>query len=158
MEKLVNKSVKNVWISDLLYFFLKVHCYCIAYWKVLSSFASAAIRIRTSGIRKSLTQSADKNADGNISQYDFGMVMKETMLSLGPTFIKGEQCCLIFTLFFPFVFFLYCSLNYILGLLFFFCSHKITNMLVTCVLLADAVGQSLSTRPDIIGTDITKVR
>jgi hypothetical protein len=25
-------------------------------------------------------------------------------------------------------------------------------------LLADAVGQSLSTRPDIIGTEITKVR
>lgn len=31
----------------------------------------------------------------NISQYNFGMVLKETMLSLGPTFIKGEEDFLV---------------------------------------------------------------
>lgn len=37
------------------------------------------------------------------------------------------------------------------------CSHKIANLLVKSLLLADAVGQSLSTRPDIIGSEISKV-
>ncbi|XP_012086488.1 uncharacterized protein slr1919 isoform X2 [Jatropha curcas] len=73
---------------------------------VFSAFASATIRIRTSRIRKLLRPSSDKELNGNISQYDFGLVLKETMLNLGPTFIK--------------------------------------------------VGQSLSTRPDIIGTEISK--
>jgi hypothetical protein len=61
------------------------------HWKVFSSFASAAIRIRSSGIRKFLRLSSDKDIDGSVSQYNFGMVLKETMLSLGPTFIKGKE-------------------------------------------------------------------
>ncbi|KAI7982902.1 Uncharacterized protein sll0005 [Camellia lanceoleosa] len=46
----------------------------------------------------------DRNIDGDVTQYNFGLVLKETILNLGPTFIK--------------------------------------------------VGQSLSTRPDIIGATI----
>ncbi|KDO48429.1 hypothetical protein CISIN_1g0041461mg, partial [Citrus sinensis] len=71
-----------------------------------SCFLSAVIRIRTSRIRKFLRSDLEKDFDGNISQYNFGMILKETVLNLGPTFIK--------------------------------------------------VGQSLSTRPDIIGSDISK--
>ncbi|TYJ16114.1 hypothetical protein E1A91_A10G228500v1 [Gossypium mustelinum] len=58
------------------------------------------------GLKKSLRPGSSKDIDENLSQYNFGMVLKETMLSLGPTFIK--------------------------------------------------VGQSLSTRPDIIGPEISK--
>lgn len=63
--------------------------YSILCWKVVSSFASAAIRIRTAGITKFIGSRVNKEASGNISQYDFGLVLKETMLNLGPTFIKG---------------------------------------------------------------------
>ena len=120
----------------------------LVYWKVFSSFASAAIRIRASGIRKYLKLRSDKDIDGNISQYKFGMVLKETMLSLGPTFIKGKEYFLIevlisigpsalYLFFSPnYCFcFQYCSINYMLGPYFFSCSHKITNMLVTCLSL-----------------------
>lgn len=65
-------------------------------WKVFFSFASAAVQIRTSGIRKFLRLSSYKVIDGDISQYHFGMVLKETMLNLGPAFIKGKkQYCLL---------------------------------------------------------------
>ncbi|XP_048325890.2 uncharacterized protein LOC107413651 [Ziziphus jujuba] len=108
LSKIWSKPLPEVYdpqsVSD--YFNCRPHVVALRLLEVLSSFASAAIRIRTSAIRNSLTQSTDKNVDGNISQYDFGMVLKETMLNLGPTFIK--------------------------------------------------VGQSLATRPDIIGTEITK--
>lgn len=59
------------------------------YFKVFSSFATAAIRIRTSRMKKLLRLNADKDVDGSIAQYNFGVVLKETMLNLGPTFIKG---------------------------------------------------------------------
>lgn len=67
--------------TDLLYFVLKV----------VSSFASAAIRIRTSGIKNYLRSSSGDAIDEGLSQYNFGMVLKETMLNLGPTFIKGVE-------------------------------------------------------------------
>lgn len=54
--------------------------------KVVSSFTAAAIKIRTS----SYTSSGDKDEDQSISQYKYGLVLKETMLNLGPTFIKGN--------------------------------------------------------------------
>ncbi|XP_059456102.1 uncharacterized protein LOC132186243 [Corylus avellana] len=88
------------------YFSCRPHVVALRLLEVFSSFASAAIRIRSPGIRKFLRLSSDKDIDGSVSQYNFGMVLKETMLSLGPTFIK--------------------------------------------------VGQSLATRPDIIGTEISK--
>lgn len=59
------------------------------FWKVFGSFASAAIRIRIDGIRRSKNSGAGTEADEFNSQYKFGMVLKETMLNLGPTFIKG---------------------------------------------------------------------
>ncbi|KAL4556671.1 hypothetical protein LXL04_034826 [Taraxacum kok-saghyz] len=79
------------------YFKCRPHIVALRLIEVFGSFASAAIRIRLQGITKS---------DEYNSQYQFGMVLKETMLDLGPTFIK--------------------------------------------------VGQSLSTRPDIIGFEISK--
>lgn len=88
------------------YFNCRPHVVALRLLEVFSSFASAAIKTRRSGIRKFYRSSVVTDIDGNISQYDFGMVLKETMLNLGPTFIK--------------------------------------------------VGQSISTRPDIIGTEISK--
>lgn len=32
--------------------------------------------------------------DDKTSEYNFGLVLKETMLNLGPTFIKGKECVL----------------------------------------------------------------
>lgn len=61
----------------------------VVFWKVFGSFASAAIRIRISGIIKSKTSNADSETKEYNSQHKFGMVLKETMLNLGPTFIKG---------------------------------------------------------------------
>ncbi|TYG51480.1 hypothetical protein ES288_D10G261100v1 [Gossypium darwinii] len=88
------------------YFSHRPHVVAFRLLEVFSSFASAAIRIRMAGLKKSLRPGSSKDIDENLSQYNFGMVLKETMLSLGPTFIK--------------------------------------------------VGQSLSTRPDIIGPEISK--
>ncbi|KAG7992925.1 hypothetical protein I3843_02G152000 [Carya illinoinensis] len=88
------------------YFSRRPHIVAFRLLEVFFSFASAAVQIRTSGIRKFLRLSSYKVIDGDISQYHFGMVLKETMLNLGPAFIK--------------------------------------------------VGQSLSTRPDIIGPEISK--
>ncbi|XP_024466384.1 uncharacterized protein LOC7458653 isoform X3 [Populus trichocarpa] len=88
------------------YFNCRPHLVAFRLLEVFTAFATATIRIRASGMRKFLRSGSDEDVNGNISQYDLGMVLKETMLNLGPTFIK--------------------------------------------------VGQSLSTRPDIIGTEITK--
>ncbi|KAE8711965.1 TMEM115 protein [Hibiscus syriacus] len=88
------------------YFSRRPHVVAFRLLEVLSSFASAAIRIRMTGVKKFLIPSPAKDIDENSSQYNFGMVLKETLLDLGPTFIK--------------------------------------------------VGQSLSTRPDIIGPEISK--
>ncbi|KAK3035360.1 hypothetical protein RJ639_033644, partial [Escallonia herrerae] len=88
------------------YFSCRPHVVALRLIEVVGSFASAAIRIRTSGIRTVYMSNVDNDVDRNISQYKFGMVLKQTMLNLGPTFIK--------------------------------------------------VGQSLATRPDIIGSEISK--
>ncbi|KAI3705549.1 hypothetical protein L1987_75788 [Smallanthus sonchifolius] len=88
------------------YFKCRPHIVALRLIEVLGSFASAAIRIRIEGIKRSKNISGSSEADEYNSQYKFGMVLKETMLNLGPTFIK--------------------------------------------------VGQSLSTRPDIIGFQISK--
>lgn len=62
-----------------------------SFWKVFSSFASAAVSIRTSGLRKFLPINAEGDMDDKTSEYNFGLVLKETMLNLGPTFIKGKE-------------------------------------------------------------------
>ncbi|XP_024969265.1 uncharacterized protein LOC112508756 [Cynara cardunculus var. scolymus] len=88
------------------YFKCRPHVVALRLIEVFGSFASAAIRIRIAGIKRSKNTNAGTEADEYNSQYNFGMVLKETMLNLGPTFIK--------------------------------------------------VGQSLSTRPDVIGFQVSK--
>ncbi|KAL5800247.1 hypothetical protein ACOSQ4_033131 [Xanthoceras sorbifolium] len=108
LSKIWSKPLPEVYnpkdVDD--YFNCRPHIVAIRLLEVGSCFISAAIKIRTAGMRKFLKSSSEENIDGKISQYNLGMVLKETMLNLGPTFIK--------------------------------------------------VGQSLSTRPDIIGSDISK--
>ncbi|KAK9282959.1 hypothetical protein L1049_011184 [Liquidambar formosana] len=108
LSKIWSKPLPEVYDPEEVahYFSCRPHVVALRLLEVFSSFASAAIRIRTSGITKFYRSSVVKDIEGNISQHDFGMVLKETMLNLGPTFIK--------------------------------------------------VGQSISTRPDIIGTEISK--
>ncbi|PON63064.1 Tyrosine-protein kinase [Trema orientale] len=89
------------------YFNCRPHVVAFRLVEVFSSFATAAIRIRTSRMKKSLGSSVDKDVDGSISQYNFGVSQDYQYASYMP-------------------------------------------------LLAGAVGQSLSTRPDIIGTEIAK--
>ncbi|TXG49556.1 hypothetical protein EZV62_025431 [Acer yangbiense] len=107
-SKIWSKPLPEVYnpedIAD--YFSCRPHIVALRLLEVGSCFISATIEIRTVGMRKFLKSNSEKNVDGKISQYNLGMVLKETMLNLGPTFIK--------------------------------------------------VGQSLSTRPDIIGSDISK--
>lgn len=57
--------------------------------KVFAAFSSAVIQIRTSRIRRFINSRTNEDNIDNLSQYDFGKVLKETMLNLGPTFIKG---------------------------------------------------------------------
>ncbi|KAL9419021.1 hypothetical protein AB3S75_036888 [Citrus x aurantiifolia] len=108
MLKIWSKPLPEVYnpqnVTD--YFNCRPHIVGLRLLEVGSCFLSAMIRIRTSRIRKFLRSDVEKDFDGDISQYNFGMILKETVLNLGPTFIK--------------------------------------------------VGQSLSTRPDIIGSDISK--
>lgn len=61
------------------------------FFKVFLSFAAAAIRIRMSGLKMFLRPGSAESTDEEFLQYYFGMVLKETMLSLGPTFIKGQK-------------------------------------------------------------------
>ncbi|XP_034704591.1 uncharacterized protein slr1919 [Vitis riparia] len=108
LSKLWSKPLPEVYdpqeVAD--YFNRRPHIVALRLLEVFSSFAFAAIRIRTSGITMFYRSNMDRDINGNISPYNFGMVLKETMLNLGPTFIK--------------------------------------------------VGQSISTRPDIIGPEISK--
>ncbi|KAF7131931.1 hypothetical protein RHSIM_Rhsim09G0040800 [Rhododendron simsii] len=108
LAKLWTKPLPEVYdpedVAD--YFTCRPHVVALRLLEVFSAFASAAIRIRTSGVKKFYMSSMDKSIGGDVSQYGFGLVLKETMLNLGPTFIK--------------------------------------------------VSQSLSTRPDIIGSEISK--
>ncbi|KAF5790194.1 putative ABC-type Cd(2+) transporter [Helianthus annuus] len=98
-------EVYNAQEADI-YFKCRPHIVALRLIEVFGSFASAALRIRLEGIKKSKNVSGSSEVDESNSQYKFGMVLKETMLNLGPTFIK--------------------------------------------------VGQSLSTRPDIIGFPMSK--
>ncbi|XP_071921435.1 uncharacterized protein [Coffea arabica] len=104
LSKLWTKPLPESYDSQEVadYFRLRPHVVALRLLEVFAAFSSAAIRMRISGIGSSKSNVADKD----ISQYSFGILLKETMLNLGPTFIK--------------------------------------------------IGQSLSTRPDIIGTEISK--
>ncbi|KAK1289661.1 putative aarF domain-containing protein kinase [Acorus calamus] len=89
------------------YFSCRPHVLVLRVLEILASFASAAIKMRTSSILKFNKIGLEEDEIGNSSDYYIGHLLKETMLNLGPTFIK--------------------------------------------------VGQSLSTRPDITGSEISKV-
>ncbi|KAI3758073.1 hypothetical protein L6452_05620 [Arctium lappa] len=104
LSKMWSKPLPEVYNAQEAdnYFKCRPHIVALRLIEVFGSFASAAIRIRIAAIKRSKNSSAGTEAD----QYNFGMVLKETMLNLGPTFIK--------------------------------------------------VGQSLSTRPDVIGFQISK--
>ncbi|KAK4436016.1 hypothetical protein Salat_0765300 [Sesamum alatum] len=84
------------------YFTLRPHVVALRVLEVFTAFVSATIKFRISKI----SSTADEDAHKSLSDYNFGIVLKDTMLNLGPTFIK--------------------------------------------------VGQSLSTRPDIIGNEISE--
>ncbi|KAK9158321.1 hypothetical protein Scep_004895 [Stephania cephalantha] len=86
------------------YFRYRPHIVSLRFLEVFASFFIAVIKMRVSGILNIYGLGVDKN--GNSSEYFFGLMLKEALLNLGPTFIK--------------------------------------------------VGQSLSTRPDIIGSDVSK--
>lgn len=108
LSKLWTKPLPEVYDPQEVanYFNCRPHVVALRLLEVFASFTAAAIKIRTSAIRNLYSSSVDNDNEQSISQYNYGMVLKETMLNLGPTFIK--------------------------------------------------VGQSLSTRPDIIGSEITK--
>ncbi|KAA0034730.1 AarF domain kinase [Cucumis melo var. makuwa] len=107
-------SLSKVWTKPLPevydpqsvaeYFRCRPHIVGLRLLEVFSSFASASIRIRMSRVQKFPGTSLYEDSDESKSK--FGLVLKETLLNLGPTFIK--------------------------------------------------VGQSISTRPDIIGSEISK--
>lgn len=101
--KIFRKPLPEVYDPEEVacYFNLRPHVVALRVLEVFAAFASAAFRSRVSGFHAVIG-----NVDKDISQYNFGMLLKETMLNLGPTFIK--------------------------------------------------IGQSLSTRPDIIGSEISK--
>lgn len=84
------------------YFTLRPHVVALRLLEVFTAFFLATIKSRISRI----CSGAEEDAYGKVSDYNFGIILKETMLDLGPTFVK--------------------------------------------------VGQSLSTRPDIIGPEVSK--
>lgn len=108
MLKIWSKPLPEVYdgqeIAD--YFNCRPHVVALRFLEVFSAFSFAVIKIRVSRVRRFINSRNDEDKRSNESQYDFGKVLKETMLILGPTFIK--------------------------------------------------VGQSLSTRPDITGSEISK--
>lgn len=106
LSKVWTKPLPEVYDPQSIaeYFGCRPHIVGLRLLEVFSSFASAAIRIRMSKVQKFPGPSLDGDQDE--SKTKFGLVLKETLLNLGPTFIK--------------------------------------------------VGQSLSTRPDIIGSEISK--
>lgn len=108
MSKIWASPLPEVYDAEVVsdYFNCRPHVIAVRLLEVFAAFSSAVVKIRASRIRGFISPRSDEDKIGNSSQYEFGKVLKETMLSLGPTFIK--------------------------------------------------VGQSISTRPDIIGSEISK--
>lgn len=88
------------------YFSCRPHILAFRFSEVFASFASAAIKLQVSRAFKFNWHGVDNDSSSGSSQYYMGQLLKQSMLNLGPTFVK--------------------------------------------------VGQSLSTRPDIIGPEISK--
>ncbi|KAL9227048.1 hypothetical protein vseg_002789 [Gypsophila vaccaria] len=107
MSKLWSRPLPEFYDAQEIsaYFYCRPHVVALRILEVFSAFSIAAIKIRASRMKAS-NSGTDAEALENALQYEFGKVLKDSFLSLGPTFIK--------------------------------------------------VGQSLSTRPDIIGPEISK--
>lgn len=108
MSKIWSTPLPDVYDAEIVsnYFNCRPHIVALRLLEVFTAFSSAVIKLRASRIKRFINSRTDEDEIANSSQYEFGKVLKETMLTLGPTFIK--------------------------------------------------VGQSLSTRPDIIGSEISK--
>ncbi|KMT17380.1 hypothetical protein BVRB_2g038350 [Beta vulgaris subsp. vulgaris] len=108
MSKTWSRPLPEIYDAEVVsnYFNCRPHIIAFRLLEVFTAFSSAVIKIRASRIRGFINSRSDVDKNTNSSQYEFGKILKETMLNLGPTFIK--------------------------------------------------VGQSLSTRPDIIGSEISK--
>ncbi|KAI4302337.1 hypothetical protein MLD38_038094 [Melastoma candidum] len=88
------------------YFSCRPHIVAFRLIEIFSFFVTASIKIRMASLTNFFGSNRDVDTGSTLFQHNFGLVLKETLLNLGPTFIK--------------------------------------------------VGQSLSTRPDIIGSEISK--
>ncbi|XP_057523471.1 uncharacterized protein LOC130803282 isoform X1 [Amaranthus tricolor] len=108
MSKIWSTPLPEVYDAELVsnYFKCRPHIIAFRLLEIFVAFSSAVVKIRASKIKRLIKSRTDDDKLTNLSQSDFGRVLKETMLNLGPTFIK--------------------------------------------------VGQSLSTRPDIIGYEISQ--
>ncbi|KAJ4972343.1 hypothetical protein NE237_005442 [Protea cynaroides] len=108
LSKIWSRPLPEVYNPEEIveYFSCRPHLVALRLIEVFSSFAFATIKLRILGIVKFDRSGVDKGGTGNSSEYYFGSVLKDTMLNLGPTFVK--------------------------------------------------VGQSLSTRPDILGSEFSK--
>ncbi|KAG9445552.1 hypothetical protein H6P81_011680 [Aristolochia fimbriata] len=106
VSKFWSKPLPEVYDADSVadYFKGRPHILAFRVLEVLSSFATAAFKMRGVEMLKVKSSHVEKGNGRNTSDYYAGLLLKETLLNLGPTFIK--------------------------------------------------VGQSLSTRPDIIGTEV----
>ncbi|XP_051121560.1 uncharacterized protein LOC127244976 [Andrographis paniculata] len=104
LSKMWTKPLPETYDAEKVteYFTLRPQVVAFRLLEVFTAFVSATIKFQISRI----SPAADSNAHENNSNYNFGIVLKDTMLNLGPTFVK--------------------------------------------------VGQSLATRPDIIGYDVSK--
>ncbi|XP_057784582.1 uncharacterized protein LOC131001949 [Salvia miltiorrhiza] len=103
LSKMWTKPLPETYDAEKVteYFILRPHVVTLRLLEVLTAFLSATIKSRISRI----SCGAEEDARTSVSDYNFGIILKDTMLNLGPTFIK--------------------------------------------------VGQSLSTRPDIIGPEVS---
>ncbi|KAG6416155.1 hypothetical protein SASPL_123579 [Salvia splendens] len=104
LSKMWTKPLPETYDAEAVteYFTLRPHVVILRLLEVLLAFISATIKSRIS----SISCDAEEDARKSVSDYNFGIILKDTILNLGPTFIK--------------------------------------------------VGQSLSTRPDIIGDEVSK--
>ncbi|KAK9698253.1 hypothetical protein RND81_08G091600 [Saponaria officinalis] len=107
MSKLWSRPLPEFYNAQEItdYFKCRPHIVALRMLEVFSTFSSAAIKVRASRM-KAFNSGTDVEIQESASQFEFGKVLKDSFLNLGPTFIK--------------------------------------------------VGQSLSTRPDIIGSEISK--
>ncbi|GER43244.1 protein kinase superfamily protein [Striga asiatica] len=89
LSKMWTKPLPEMYDAEEVteYFTLRPHVVGLRLLEVFIAFVSATIKFRIS----SISSAAEAHAGGNDSDYNFGMVLKETMLNLGPTFIKVGQ-------------------------------------------------------------------